>query len=657
MPGPGQPGLGGIAGMDLEGAKFGFINMLRTGNPTYDMLIAMMVPLIFKFLVDLLMNSGQYLNRLTAYFKWGSKDHVRIIEYEEVRNNWGYSITSRDEKNNILLKAITLYLNEKKIKFKEAKVSLVSIHDQSRQYDDDNDDKEANTPAGQLSKYKLTLDPPVNIWIDIQDGLQFMQKQAEAEEGGENSKTKKKTVTYMIKSSKGEALVDKYISEVYDWYLGELRKLQDHSRYLYEMQVKSSGGGGEEGAPVDTNRQYKRYKLSDEKTFESLYFPEKESLLGILKHFTAKSGKYSIAGYPHKFGVLLHGPPGTGKTSLIKAIAHHTKRSIVNVPLARINTNQELMDIMFDQKYSVQGMEVPIKLGFKDVIFVMEDVDAASKIVHRRDGGTGFAKDMTDQITKQQADTVEEEGGEGGIPAAPGLNKRGSTDLSSSKSSDGGTEEAKGSEASSGDADAEKPTTTKKKKKKEAAAEESDGEDEEDANGGLSGDSAMMAAVMASLTDGGGKDGKMNGPWKPPSKSDKLDLSGLLNVLDGVVDTPERILVMTTNHPEKLDPALIRPGRIDKKLLLGYMAPKESCQMVAHYFQSKLPANLESRLMNAIEGDDSLRLPALNFTPAQLEQMCAEFETLETLVAHVEGLAMPQVDKLARKATSIVHVP
>jgi ATP-dependent 26S proteasome regulatory subunit len=28
------------------------------------------------------------------------------------------------------------------------------------------------------------------------------------------------------------------------------------------------------------------------------------------------------------------------------------------------------------------------------------------------------------------------------------------------------------------------------------------------------------------------------------------------------------MLVMTTNHPEILDPALIRPGRIDKKL--GY---------------------------------------------------------------------------------------
>ena len=45
--------------------------------------------------------------------------------------------------------------------------------------------------------------------------------------------------------------------------------------------------------------------------------------------------------------------------------------------------------------------------------------------------------------------------------------------------------------------------------------------------------------------------------------SNKLTLSFLLNLLDGVLETPGRILIMTSNFPKKLDHALIRPGRID----------------------------------------------------------------------------------------------
>lgn len=46
-----------------------------------------------------------------------------------------------------------------------------------------------------------------------------------------------------------------------------------------------------------------------------------------------------------------------------------------------------------------------------------------------------------------------------------------------------------------------------------------------------------------------------------------LTLSGLLNAIDGVFTCHGRILIMTTNHPEVLDSALIRPGRVDSKYL------------------------------------------------------------------------------------------
>ncbi|KAK2777402.1 mitochondrial chaperone bcs1 [Colletotrichum kahawae] len=48
-----------------------------------------------------------------------------------------------------------------------------------------------------------------------------------------------------------------------------------------------------------------------------------------------------------------------------------------------------------------------------------------------------------------------------------------------------------------------------------------------------------------------------------------LSLSGLLNVLDGVASQEGRVLIMTTNHIEHLDDALIRPGRVDKKIEFG----------------------------------------------------------------------------------------
>ena len=49
----------------------------------------------------------------------------------------------------------------------------------------------------------------------------------------------------------------------------------------------------------------------------------------------------------------------------------------------------------------------------------------------------------------------------------------------------------------------------------------------------------------------------------------QVTFSGLLNALDGVRSQEGRILIMTTNHRENLDPALMRPGRADRQFYLG----------------------------------------------------------------------------------------
>lgn len=61
-----------------------------------------------------------------------------------------------------------------------------------------------------------------------------------------------------------------------------------------------------------------------------------------------------------------------------------------------------------------------------------------------------------------------------------------------------------------------------------------------------------------------------SGPDNKESKKEGISLSGLLNMLDGVL-TPDGIMVvMTTNRLQVLDPALVRPGRVDRKVEFGF---------------------------------------------------------------------------------------
>lgn len=134
-----------------------------------------------------------------------------------------------------------------------------------------------------------------------------------------------------------------------------------------------------------------------------------------MNKFTARRGKFAVPGYPQKLGFLLCGPPGTSKTSFIKALAHHTNRHIVIVlvPRSEITTNEELMGIMLDQCASLAmagdpGEAAPMSLPFKRVIFVMEDVYAASGVVLRRGGGAAAASADADagQATTQGSSTA-----------------------------------------------------------------------------------------------------------------------------------------------------------------------------------------------------------------------------------------------------------
>ena len=63
-----------------------------------------------------------------------------------------------------------------------------------------------------------------------------------------------------------------------------------------------------------------------------------------------------------------------------------------------------------------------------------------------------------------------------------------------------------------------------------------------------------------------------------------VTFSGLLNALDGVAAGEERIAFLTTNHVDRLDPALIRPGRVDMMLRLGEATRYQASQMWDRFY-------------------------------------------------------------------------
>lgn len=67
-----------------------------------------------------------------------------------------------------------------------------------------------------------------------------------------------------------------------------------------------------------------------------------------------------------------------------------------------------------------------------------------------------------------------------------------------------------------------------------------------------------------------------------------ITLSDLLELLDGIVEIPGRMVIFTTNHPDKLDPALLRPGRVDINLCFKKLNRQDVARLYHLWFKEEL---------------------------------------------------------------------
>lgn len=173
-----------------------------------------------------------------------------------------------------------------------------------------------------------------------------------------------------------------------------------------------------------------------------------EGITADIDWFYRSQAWYTERGVPYRRGYLFEGPPGTGKTSLIVALATHYKKNLCLLDLSSIASNKELLDAVHTSP--------------KDSFIVLEDVDCACATHYRSD-------------TKASEDP--EKRAVGGITTA-----------------------------------------------------------------------------------------------------------GLLNALDGITTPENRLYFLTTNHPDKLDQALIRQGRVDRREHIGKLTEAAQERMAATFY-------------------------------------------------------------------------
>ena len=96
--------------------------------------------------------------------------------------------------------------------------------------------------------------------------------------------------------------------------------------------------------------------------------------------------------------------------------------------------------------------------------------------------------------------------------------------------------------------------------------------------------SVNVADVIQTFVEASDEQNKMITSLTKPLEDDPITLDDILNLWDGLKETPGRILGISSNHYDKLDPALIRPGRIDITLKLDNATHNIIQQMCKRYY-------------------------------------------------------------------------
>ena len=354
--------------------------------------------------------------------------------------------------------------------------------------------------------YRLVVDN--ENFIKMSDDFDVKYTISKNDSEDEKAKKTTQTTTITIRSkTKNLAEINEFIDNITESYLKELSKKTLENQYYFEY----------ESTDEDHYNQWSETVFSSKKSFNSVFFENKNEFIEKYRFFLNNKDWYDEREIPWHFGLLLHGKPGCGKTSIIKALTKENKDHILSIPLSRVKKAKDLTSIFHSEKI------LRHKIPFENRIYVFEDIDAMN-----------FSHIRTDNDDIVSVDSNEPE--------------------------------------------------PKEKKEENTIAK-------------------LIKSESQKLVSG------------LKSDDDPITLSHFLNLIDGLLEIPGRRIVFTTNHREKLDPALIRKGRIDIEIETK-LASKEIINEMYKWFY---------KTSDDIPSDKLEQISDYKITPAEVNNIFYQF--------------------------------
>jgi hypothetical protein len=337
-----------------------------------------------------------------------------------------------------------------------------------------------------------------------------------------------KNISFEIYSYNAELTeLRKYMGEIVENYkIKKLNKLGDKVYYFDEVMTPLP-------IDIDGRIQYNnspktlRFNMTQfytNKSLKNMFGPDVDLVISRLRFFLNNKPWYAEKGIPYTFGLLLHGKPGCGKTSLVKAIADETGRHPFNIKFHDFLTQTQMNNLFFNDKIAINDSNDTYIIPQDKRLYSIEEIDCMSDLVLDRK-----LKDTLDEpIIQDENDPFQM-------------------------------------------LETEQKSDVKNRVK-------------------------LLSDKINNM--------RMN--------SEKLTTGFLLNLLDGVLEVPERILIMTTNYPEKLDKALIRPGRIDLILDFKKTTRATIMEMYKHFY------DISDNQINELDFED---IDDYQYSPAEINQI------------------------------------